>query len=239
MDLKALHQLSYGMFIVSSKIGTRYNGQIANTVFQVTSTPPTIGVSICNQNYTYEFIKASGVFAVSVLAQDAPAALIGQFGFKCGRNLNKFTGAVCRTGVTGVPIVTDHATAYLECEVISSLAVGTHTIFVGKVVAAEELAPGEPMTYAYYHRVRKGTVPKSAPHYIPPAPASAPAGVSAPSPAGAAGQKYRCTVCNYIYDPAAGDPEHGIPAGTPFEQIPDSWVCPVCGVDKSNFVKEG
>ncbi len=48
-------------------------------------------------------------------------------------------------------------------------------------------------------------------------------------------KKYRCTICDYIYDPAAGDPDSGIAPGTPFEKIPDDWVCPICQVDKSNF----
>ena len=49
--------------------------------------------------------------------------------------------------------------------------------------------------------------------------------------------KYRCEVCNYIYDPAKGDPDNGIEAGTPFEGIPDDWVCPECGVGKGSFKK--
>ncbi len=49
--------------------------------------------------------------------------------------------------------------------------------------------------------------------------------------------KYECQVCGYIYDPEAGDPENGIDSGTSFEDIPDDWVCPVCGVDKSMFTK--
>lgn len=48
-------------------------------------------------------------------------------------------------------------------------------------------------------------------------------------------KKYRCTVCNYIYDPAKGDPEHGFGPGTAFEVLPDSWTCPECGVPKSDF----
>jgi len=50
--------------------------------------------------------------------------------------------------------------------------------------------------------------------------------------------RYRCTVCGYIYDPAAGDPDNGVAPGTPFEQVPDSWVCPDCGADKSMFEPE-
>lgn len=51
-------------------------------------------------------------------------------------------------------------------------------------------------------------------------------------------QKYRCTVCGYIYDPAYGDPDTGIAAGTAFEDLPDDWVCPTCGATKDKFVKE-
>ena len=49
--------------------------------------------------------------------------------------------------------------------------------------------------------------------------------------------KYICEICGYIYDPAKGDPSQGIPAGTSFEKLPDSWRCPVCGVDKTLFKK--
>lgn len=48
-------------------------------------------------------------------------------------------------------------------------------------------------------------------------------------------KKYQCTVCGYVYNPADGDPDNGIKAGTPFEKLPDDWVCPVCGVDKGAF----
>jgi rubredoxin len=48
-------------------------------------------------------------------------------------------------------------------------------------------------------------------------------------------QKYRCVPCGYIYDPAEGDPEGGVPAGTPFEKLPENWVCPLCGAAASEF----
>ena len=48
-------------------------------------------------------------------------------------------------------------------------------------------------------------------------------------------QRYQCTVCGYIYDPAEGDPDNGAPPGTAFEDLPDDWVCPVCGADKDEF----
>ena len=48
-------------------------------------------------------------------------------------------------------------------------------------------------------------------------------------------KKHVCDVCGWVYDPAIGDPEHGIPAGTAFDALPDEWVCPECGVDKTQF----
>ena len=52
-------------------------------------------------------------------------------------------------------------------------------------------------------------------------------------------KKYICTVCEYVYDPAVGDPDNGVAAGTAFEDLPDDWVCPVCGADKSVFEVTG
>ena len=48
-------------------------------------------------------------------------------------------------------------------------------------------------------------------------------------------EKYRCIICDYIYDPEVGDPDNGVAPGTPFDQLPEDWVCPLCGVDTSNF----
>jgi rubredoxin len=50
-------------------------------------------------------------------------------------------------------------------------------------------------------------------------------------------EKYECTICGYVYDPAAGDPEHGIKPETPFAELPDDWVCPLCGAAKDMFEK--
>jgi len=166
MDLKALHKLGYGLYVVTSRKGDRLNGQIANTVFQVTSEPPTIAVSINKNNLTWEFIRESRVFAVSVLCQDTPLPFIGRFGFKSGREIDKLEGINYRVGETKAPVVIDHAVSYLEAKVVQEMDVGTHTIFVGQVVGAEVLNEMPCMTYDYYHKVKRGTVPKAAPSYI-------------------------------------------------------------------------
>ncbi|MCD6453628.1 MAG: flavin reductase [Dehalococcoidales bacterium] len=226
MNLKALYKLGYGLYVVSSKEGDKLNGQIANTVFQVTSEPVTIAVSINKNNLTHEFIKESKVLVVSVLSQDAPLSFIGHFGFKSGRDIDKLEGVSYKIGETQAPVITENALAYLETRVIQEVDVGTHTIFIGELVGADVLREGEPMTYAYYHQVKRGTTPKAAPSYIAEE-------KEAPKMA-----KYRCTVCGYVYDPELGDPDGGIKPGTPFEEIPDDWVCPICGAAKSDFEKE-
>lgn len=51
-------------------------------------------------------------------------------------------------------------------------------------------------------------------------------------------KKYVCKLCGYVYDPSIGDPEHDIKPGTPFEEVPDTWTCPVCGAGKEEFETE-
>ncbi len=165
MDKTALYKLSYGLYIVSSSLDGRRNGQIANTVFQVTSEPPAVAVAINKQNFTHEFISGSGKFSVSILAKTAPMKFIGLFGFRCGRDIDKFAEVNSRLGTSGVPVVLDHALAFLEAEVTGKLDCGTHTLFLGTVVDCGVLAEGEPMTYAYYHEVKGGKSPKTAPTY--------------------------------------------------------------------------
>jgi len=165
MDAKALYLISYGMYIICSKKGDKINGQTANSIVQVASEPPIISVCINKQNLTHEFIKESKVFTASVIAQTAPLKLIGGFGFKSGRDVNKFEGVNYKLGQSGAPVILDGTLGYLEARVIDSVDAKTHTIFVGELVGAEVLAEGEPMTYAYYHLVKRGTTPKSAPSF--------------------------------------------------------------------------
>jgi len=226
MNTKALRSLSYGLYVVASQKQGKLNAQIANTVGQVTSEPPTISVCINKQNLTHEFITESKVFTASTLSQDTPLSFIGHFGFKSGREIDKLKDINYKLGETKAPIILDHCLAYLEAKVIDQVDVGTHTIFIGELAGADVIREGEPMTYAYYHQVKRGTTPKTAPSYIEETKEE----VSKMA-------KYKCSVCGYIYDPELGDSDGGIKPGTPFEEIPDDWVCPVCGASKDQFEK--
>ena len=166
MNLNSLQKLGYGMYIIGSCKDDKLNAQIANTVFQITSEPPTVAVSINKNNLTHEYIKASRIFSASILCQAAPLPYIGSFGFKSGRDVDKLANVNYKIGETKAPVVLDHATAYLEAKVVQDVDVGTHTIFIGRIVAAEVLTDDVCMTYDYYHQVKRGTTPKTAPSYI-------------------------------------------------------------------------
>jgi flavin reductase (DIM6/NTAB) family NADH-FMN oxidoreductase RutF/rubredoxin len=227
LNKKALHKISYGLYIVCSKKDKKINGQIANSVFQVTAEPPTVAVSINKKNLTHEYIQYSKVFTLSILCEKAPMTHIGIFGYQSGRDIDKFKGIKYKIGKTGSPIVIDHVLAYIEAELINQIDVVTHTIFIGKIVDADVLTNDRCMTYEYYHIIKGGKSPKNAPTYI-----------KDEKMEEKNMEKYVCKVCGYVYDPEKGDLESGIKPGTKFEDLPETWVCPVCGASKQDFDKE-
>jgi len=101
MNTKALYSLTYGLFVVSSFKGNKFNGQIANTVIQVCSEPQVIQCIINKNNLTHDYVNNSRVFAVSILARETPLNFIGGFGFKSGRDVDKFAGINFKVGKTG------------------------------------------------------------------------------------------------------------------------------------------
>lgn len=165
LDFRVFRDLSYGLYIVTSKEGEKINGQVVNTVIQVTSDPPRVAVIINKNNLTHEFIMKSKVFAAMVLDENVPMVFLGPFGFRSGRDLNKFEKAVYKIGTTGSPIITDNTLSMIEAEVIDDIDLGTHTIFVGDVVNSEVLKEGTPLTYKHYHQHLKGKTPPNAPSF--------------------------------------------------------------------------
>lgn len=246
MNYQAFFKLTYGLYLLTSRDGDRLNGHVNNTVFQVTAEPPRIIAATHKNNLTTDFIRKSGVFAVSVMSENVGLDYIGPWGFKSGNNINKFEKTDFFIGKTGAPIVRDKCLAWIECEVESEIEVGTHVLFVGKVMDGDVLAEGEkPLTYSHYRENIKGISPENAPTYIkhqkdeP----SKPIEKKLENPervvqlTGKQLKKYRCLVCGYIYDPVEGDPPAGIPPQTAWEDVPENWTCPICGVTKSDFVE--
>lgn len=230
LDLESLFNLSYGMCIISSKRGNDFNGCIVNTAFQITPEPPMIAVSVNRQNLTYEYITKSKVFVISILAEAAPLKFIGKFGFRTGRDTDKFKEVNYKPGITQAPIVLDNTVGFIEAEVVNAIDVETHTLFIARIIACETIDENKtPMTYNYYRDTKGGRTPRTAATYIKKKP-------KAKSVNGAKDmKKYKCNLCGYIYDPTAGDPDNGVAGGTAFEDLPDDWVCPECGAGKEEF----
>jgi len=230
LDLESLFKLSYGMCIVSSKKDGRFNGCIVNTVFQITPEPPMVAISVNRQNLTYQYIAESKVFTVSILAESTPMPFIGRFGFRTGRDTDKLQEVDYKLGMTGAPIILNNTVGFIEAEVIESIDVETHTLFIGRIMACETIDESKtPMTYNYYRDVKGGRTPRTAATYIAKkTETKSKQGVKKM-------KKYKCLICSYIYDPALGDPENGITAGTAFEDLPDDWTCPECGAGRDEF----
>ena len=220
MNPKTLHKISYGLYVICSKKEDKINGQIANALFQITAEPPTIAVSINKLNLTHEYIDKSNCFTISILSEDTPLSFIGNFGFKSGRDVDKFKEINYKFGKNQVPLVMDNSLACIEAKVIDKIDVGTHTIFVGSVESGEILSEDKPMTYEYYHKVKGGFSPKTAPTYSSYVDKETKKEEKKMD-------RYVCKVCGYVYDPEKGDPSNGVAPGTKFEDLPDDWVCPV------------
>lgn len=214
MNKSAFYQLSYGVYVISTWDKGRPTGCTANSVMQITSDPATIAVSINHDNYTNKCIQDIGKFAISILGEHSDPSIIGVFGFKSGKEHNKFD-EVKQEVKTNMPVIAD-ACAYIVCEVIDKMETSSHTVFLGKVVDADILKTDDAMTYSYYHKVIKGKSPKNAPTYI-----------AEEETAVTAGDKYVCGVCGYEYD-----------GEVPFEELPEDYVCPVCKQPKSVIVKK-
>jgi len=166
MDNLAFTKIPYGMFIITSSFNNKIGGQIANTVFQVTSNPATIAISISKQNYTHFLLENSKKAVISCLTEDAPFEFIGKFGFRSSRDFDKFSGVNFIKDENNIPIATTFINSYFEVDIISSLDINTHTLFLCKVNNSVVLNDNNTMTYDYYHKVKKGFTPKNAPTYI-------------------------------------------------------------------------
>jgi flavin reductase (DIM6/NTAB) family NADH-FMN oxidoreductase RutF/rubredoxin len=223
INFEALFKVSYGLYIVSSGDKNYGNGFISNTVFQVTAEPPRFAICCNKLNYTSEIINKSGYFSVSILHKDASAEIFGRFGYKSGKDFNKLEGMLVKYGESGVPIVQNDSIAFLECKVVQTIDVGTHFMYIGELLQSEILDNSkDPITYLYYRQVKKGVAPKNAPTYIDKSKLTDKVTESK-------SKKYKCTACGYIYDESVEKIK--------FSDLPNDWVCPVCGTEKEDFIE--
>ncbi len=233
MDINTLFKISYGLYVISSTYEGKSSGFVANALMQVTATPARLIVASSKDNYTSELIEKSQVLAISVLSQDVPNTVISTFGYKSGKDMDKFADFKHEKTASGVPYLSENVMAFFDCKVTEKLDMGSHWLFLCDVDDAQVLnETALPLTYHYFRNVMKGKAPKSAPTYVEDHL------INNNKNETIMNEKHVCDVCGYVYDPAAGDPDNGVAAGTSFEQISDDWGCPLCGVDKTQFSKE-
>ncbi len=231
MNIETFFKLSYGLYIVSSHFEGKLNGHINNTVFQVTAEPPKLAVCSHKNNLTTDYILKSKSLTISIIQEQVDLEYIGHFGFKSGREFNKFANINYKLAESGCPIVLDKTVGAFDCEVESYSDLGTHVLFIVNVKDSEIFDKEKnTLTYSYYRNVIKGLSPKNAPTYIDKDKLS-----KLEEKPKSKSPEYICNICGYIYNPDEGDPTCGIPPGTPFEDLPDDWECPICAAGKEVF----
>ena len=152
MNNNVFKNLSYGVYIVSCECDGKYTGCTVNSIMQITSSPATVALSVNHENYTHSCIEKTNPLA------------IGTFGFRSGRDCNKFD-IIPYEIIDGLPVIKE-ACAYLICNLKDKIETSTHTVFLADVLNGDILNDNTPMTYSYYHSVIKGKSPKTAPTYI-------------------------------------------------------------------------
>lgn len=184
MDKKALYQLSYGVFVLTTRTKDRMNGCITNTCMQVANSPARVAISVLNTNYTCDLIKESGVFAVSVLDETCNFQTIKYFGMQSGRDVDKYEGMEPALDLNGVPYLTWQTCAVISCKVVEQHDLGSHTMFIGEIQDAKVTSDKAPLTYADYQ------------DHIKPKPQE--------TKQEAKQEKkivgWRCKICNYVYE---------------------------------------
>ena len=178
---KAMFALSYGLFVLTARQGEKDNACIIHTAMQVTSEPNRIIITVNKTNYTHDMVLETGRFTLSVLSEQAEFSTFQRFGFQSGRDVDKFDGfqAHAVRGDNGILYVTRGTSAWLSCKVVSTLDLGTHTLFLADVEDGDLLSGAPSVTYTYYQA------------NIKPKPQAAP-----PS----SKKRWVCTVCGYVYE---------------------------------------
>ena len=134
--LSAFGKMTYGIYVLTTAFEGKVNGMIASWVSQVSYDPPLIMAAVHPNRYSHQLITQSQCFALHVLAKDRKDFLKR---FKGPDALAKFSDIKWRKGQTGSPVLAD-CVAWFECEVVTSLDPGNHTVFIGKVMAANTVS---------------------------------------------------------------------------------------------------
>ena len=179
MNTQALFNISYGLYVLTAQEGDKDNGCIVNTLQQVTASPCTVAVTVNKQNYTHDMIERTGKFNVTMLSVKSDFSVFEHFGFQSGKDVDKFDGwQNAKRSENGLYYITSGSNAYISAEVIQTVDMGTHTIFIAKATDMEIISDDDSLTYDYYHK------------HVKPQPEAEPENKGA----------YRCKICGYVYE---------------------------------------
>ncbi|MBQ4384056.1 MAG: flavin reductase [Firmicutes bacterium] len=175
-DLTALFRIGYGLYVVTSNDGVKDNGLIVNTVSQVSDNPNRVAVTINKANYSHHVIKQTGVLNVNCLSVEAPFSVFESYGFRSGRNVNKFEGVSFTRSDNGLVILPQYINAVISLHVDQYVDLGSHGMFICSVTESRVISDKETMTYTYYQQNVK------------------------PRPQTEGKKGYVCKICGYIYE---------------------------------------
>ena len=178
-DLTALFNIGYGLYVITSNDGKKDNGLIVNTVTQVTNTPNRLAVTINKDNYSHHIIKQTGIMNINCLTTEAPFKVFEAFGFRSGRNVDKFADCQPLRSDNGLVFLPRYINSFMSLKVEQYVDLDTHGMFICSVTEARVLSDKETMTYSYYHEHVK------------------------PKPQTEGKKGYVCKICGYVYE---GDP---------------------------------
>ena len=176
IDSTALFNIGYGLYVVTTNDGCKDNGCIVNTVSQLTSSPERVAVTINKANYTHDTAKNTGILNVNCLGIDAPFKVFEAFGFKSGRDTDKFADCNPERSENGLAVLPKYINAFMSLKVESYVDLGTHGMFICSLTEAKVISDKETMSYSYYH---KNVKPKPKTENV---------------------KGYLCTICGYVHD---------------------------------------
>ena len=181
IDPKAIFNISYGLFVLVARQGDKDNACIINVAQQVTSDPLQLMICVNKQNLTHDMVLRTLKFNLCPLCEEATMKPFQHFGFQSGRTVDKF--ADCQQELrtdNGLLYLPKFINAVVSCVVTKSIDLGTHTMFIARVMEARTLTDSPSITYAYYQQ-----------HIKPKPAAEAPA---------AGKKKWVCEVCGYVHE---------------------------------------
>ncbi len=176
IDPKALFNIGYGLYVITSRDGDKDNGLIVNTVSQITNEPLTVAVAINKSNYSHDIIKKTGKMNVCPLSESAPFKVFEHFGMQSGRNVNKFEDCSPNRSENGLIVLPHYINSFFSLEVENYVDMGTHGLFLCSVVETGVISDENTMTYTYYHKNVK------------------------PKPASDKKRGFVCTICGYVHE---------------------------------------